>query len=158
MSTQGKIEWKLSQQSRVCHHRSSQYSYKSSCNWRGNIAFWKHTWIYPDAYTGLKNCHLRALYAVSPRAAKLALSSKAKHKNSLKIHECLQQERGHLKGKVFRLREMHWVSLTPFYYADDNYCWKVIDYERVCNVLGLLADFTPNKIICIANEILWSKT
>ena len=68
--------------------------------------------FYPDAYTGLKNCHLRALYAVLPRAAKLALSSKVKHNNSLKIHECLQQERGHLKGKVFRLRETHWVSLT----------------------------------------------
>ncbi len=64
--------------------------------------------FYPDAYTGLKNCHLRALYAVLLRAAKLALSSKVKHNNSLKIHECLQQERGHLKGKVFRLREMHW--------------------------------------------------
>ncbi len=45
--------------------------------------------FYPDAYKGLKNSHLRALYAVSPWAAKLALSSKAKHNNSLKIHECL---------------------------------------------------------------------
>ena len=25
--------------------------------------------FYPDAYTGFKNCHLRALYAVSLRAA-----------------------------------------------------------------------------------------
>jgi hypothetical protein len=25
--------------------------------------------FYPDAYMGLKNCHLRALYAVSPWAA-----------------------------------------------------------------------------------------
>ena len=110
--------------------------------------------FYPDAYTGLKNCHLRALYAVLPRAAKLALSSKVKHNNSLKIHECLQQERGHLKGKVFRLHEMHWVSLTPFYYTDDKHCWKVIDYERACYILELLADFPPNKIICIANDIL----
>ena len=61
--------------------------------------------FYPDAYTGLKNCHLKALYLVLPRAAKLALSSKVKHNNSVKIHECLQQERGHLKGKVFRLRK-----------------------------------------------------
>jgi hypothetical protein len=42
--------------------------------------------FYPDAYTGLKNCHLRALHAASLRAAKLALSSKVKHNNSLKIH------------------------------------------------------------------------
>ena len=39
--------------------------------------------FYPDAYTGLKNCHLRALYAVSPRAAKLALSSKVKHNTTI---------------------------------------------------------------------------
>ncbi len=50
--------------------------------------------------------------------------------------------------------KMHWVSLTPFYYADDKHFWKVIDYERACYILKLLADFPPNKIICIANEIL----
>ena len=87
-------------------------------------------WFYPDAYKGLKNCRLGAIYTVLLRAAKLALSSKMKHNNSLKIHECLQQERGHLKGKVFQLRETHWVSLTPFYSADDKHCWKVMDYEE----------------------------
>ncbi len=110
--------------------------------------------FYPDAYKGLKNCHLSALDAVLPWAAKLALSSKVKHNHSLKIHECLQQERGHLKEKVFRLRETHQVFLTPFYYADDKHCWKVTDYERACYILELLADFPPNKIICIANDIL----
>ena len=84
------------------------------------------SWYLFFQHKGLKNCHLRALYAVLLWAAKLALSSKVKHNNSLKIHECLQQERGHLKGKVFRLRETLWVSLTPFYYADDKHCWKVI--------------------------------
>ena len=51
---------------------------------QGTFHFESTLGFYP-AYTGLKNCHLRALYAVLPRAAKLALSSKVKHNNSLKI-------------------------------------------------------------------------
>jgi hypothetical protein len=66
---------------------------------------------YPRCYRGLGKCHLRALYSVLPPAAKLALSKKLKHHEASMIQECLQQCKGPKKGKVFQLRETHWVSM-----------------------------------------------
>jgi hypothetical protein len=90
---------------------------------------------YPACYTGFRNCHFRALYSVSPKAAKLAYSKKVKHHEESKIQECLQQLKGHTKGKVFWLRGTHWVSLSPSFYTDDAYCWPVVDFEVAGAVL-----------------------
>jgi hypothetical protein len=40
-----------------------------------------------------------------------------------------------MKGKVFWLRGMHWVSLSPPYYTDDTHCWHVINVEKASVVL-----------------------
>ena len=66
---------------------------------------------YPQCYTGLWKCHLRALYSVLPHATKLALSKKLKHHEVSMIQECLQQFKGPEKGKVFQLCRTHWVSI-----------------------------------------------
>jgi hypothetical protein len=93
---------------------------------------------HPACYTGFRKCHFRALYSVSPKDAKLAYSKKVKHHKESKIQECLQQLKGHMKGKVFWLRGMHWVSLSPSFYTDDAYCWPVVDFEVAGAVLNLL--------------------
>ncbi len=129
-STQGLIKWKLSQQSMVVTIEAFNIL-------TNELAIKKET------IHGTQDCHLRALYTVLSWAAKLALSSKVKHNNSLNIHKCLQRERGHLNGKIFCF------SLTLFYYTDNKHCWKVIDCKRTCAVLEFLADFSPNKIMFI---------
>ena len=45
---------------------------------------------YPTCYRGLGKCQLRALYSVSPHAAKLALSKKLQHHEASMIQACLQ--------------------------------------------------------------------
>jgi hypothetical protein len=66
---------------------------------------------YPRCYRGLGKCHLRAIYSVSPQAAKLALSKKLKYHKASMIQECLQQFKAPKKGKVFQLPGTHWVSI-----------------------------------------------
>jgi hypothetical protein len=63
---------------------------------------YKHTLgEYPKHHKGLRKCHLRALYFVSPKAAKLAHSKKIKHHRASEIQECLQLFKGPFGGKVF---------------------------------------------------------
>jgi hypothetical protein len=64
---------------------------------------------YPKWYIGLRKCHLRALYSVLPKAAKLAHSKKIKHHLASEIQECLQLFEVLFGGKVFRLHGTHWV-------------------------------------------------
>ncbi len=97
---------------------------------------------YPRCYRGLGKCHLRALYSVSPPAAKLALSKKSKHHEASMIQECLQQCKGPKKGKVFQLRGTHWVSICRSFYVDDAYCWRVTNIDKACKVLAELSAST----------------
>ncbi len=54
------------------------------------------------------------------------------------IQECLQQFKGPKKGKVFQLRETHWVSMCPSLYMDDAYCWHVTNIDKAFKVLAKL--------------------
>ena len=94
---------------------------------------------YPLVYIGLGKCHLRALYSVSPQAAKLALSKGIRYSQVSEIQECLQQFKGPMKGKVFQLRQTHWVSLCPSFYTDDSRCWRVTNIKKACEVLTFLS-------------------
>jgi hypothetical protein len=91
---------------------------------------------------GIGKCHLRALYSISPLAAKLALSKKLKHHEASMIQECLQQFKGPKKGKVFQLRRTHWVSICQSFYMDDTYCWRVTNIDKACKVLAELSAST----------------
>jgi hypothetical protein len=97
---------------------------------------------YPTCYRGLGKCHLRALYSVSPQAAKLAHSKKLKHHEALMIQACLQQFKGPKKGKVFQLHGTYWVSICQSFYVDDAYCWYVTNIEKAFNVLAKLLEST----------------
>ncbi len=97
---------------------------------------------YPTCYTGLRKCHLRALYSVLPQAAKLAHSKKLKHHEASMIQACLQQFKGPKKGKVIQLRRTHWVSICQLFYVDDAYCWYVTNIEKACKVLAKLLEST----------------
>jgi hypothetical protein len=94
---------------------------------------------YPKCYKGLWKCHLRALYFVMPKAAKLAHSKKIKHHQASEIQECLQQFESPFGGKVFCLCGMHWVSMCPSFYTDDTYCWGVTNFEIACEALAKLS-------------------
>jgi hypothetical protein len=93
---------------------------------------------YPKCYKGLRKCHLRALYSVLPKAAKLALSKKIKHHQASEIQECLQMFEGPFGGKVFCLRGMHLVSICSLFYTDNAYCWSVTNFEIACEALTKL--------------------
>jgi hypothetical protein len=101
---------------------------------------------YPQCYTGLGKCHLRALYSVSPPAAKLVLSKKLKHHEVSLIQECLQQCKGPKNRKVFQLHGMHWVSICPSFYVDGAYCWCVTNIDKACKVLAKLSASTHSTI------------
>jgi hypothetical protein len=100
---------------------------------------YKHTLgEYPKHYKGLWKCHLRALYSVSPKAAKLAHSKKIKHHQASEIQECLQLFEGPFGGKVFHLRGMYWVSISPLFYTEDACCWRITNFEIACEALAKL--------------------
>jgi hypothetical protein len=104
---------------------------------------------YPACYTGFRKCHFRVLYSVSPKAAESAYSKKVKHHEESKIQECLQQLKGHTKGKVYWLHGMHWVSLSPSFYTDNAYCWPVVNFEVAGAVLDLLQSSPKNNLSLI---------
>ena len=105
---------------------------------------------YPACYTGFGKCHFRALYTVSQKAAKLAYSKKVKHHKESKIQECLQQLKGHMKGKLFWFHGTHWVSPSLSFYTDDAYCWPVVDFEVAgVVVLDLLQSSPKNNLSLI---------
>jgi hypothetical protein len=56
---------------------------------------------YPKCYKGLRKCHLRVLYSVLPKAAKLAHSKKIKLHQASEIQECLQLSKVPLEEKCF---------------------------------------------------------
>jgi hypothetical protein len=101
---------------------------------------YKHTLgEYPKCYKGLRKSHLRALYSVFPKAAKLAHSKKMKHHQASEIQECLQLFEGPFGEKVFHLCGTHWVSICPLFYTDDTYCWCVTNFEIACVILAKLS-------------------
>ena len=93
---------------------------------------------YPDDLTGLRKCHLRALYNVSKDAALEAVSLSVKHTANAKIKDCFgcQQDIG--AGKVYRLEQTHWVALTPKYYFDNAAYYEVVDFRVAAYALELL--------------------
>lgn len=122
----------------------------SQCDAIGKIMKYRCTLgEYPACYVGLKKCHYRALYAVSPKAAKLAYSKQLKHHEESKILECLQQYPGPKNGKVFRLRRSHWVSINPCFLTDDANCWPVVNFKVACAVLDLLQSKDKKCIFCL---------
>ncbi len=94
---------------------------------------------YQKCYKGLQKCHLRALYSVFPKAAKLAHFKKIKYHQASEIQECLQQFKGPFGGKVFHLHGMHWVSICPLFYTDDAYCLRVTNFEIACEALAKIS-------------------
>ncbi len=94
---------------------------------------------YPKCYKGSRKCHLRALYSVLLKAAKLAHSKKIKHHQASEIQECLQLFEGQFGGKVFRLCGTHWVSICSMIYTGDTYCWCVTNFEIACEALTKLS-------------------
>jgi hypothetical protein len=94
---------------------------------------------YPNHYKGLRKCLSRALYSIFPKAAKLAHFKKIKHHQASVIQECLQLFEGPFGGKVFCLRETHWVSICPSFCAGDAYCWCVTNFEIACEALAKLS-------------------
>ncbi len=94
---------------------------------------------YTKYYKRLQKCHLRALYSVLPKAAKLAHSKKMKHHQASEIQECIQLFEGPFGRKVFCLHETHWVSICPSFYTDDAYCWCVTNFETARGALAKLS-------------------
>jgi hypothetical protein len=93
---------------------------------------------YPKHYKGLQKCHLRALYSVFPKAAKLAHSKKIKHHQASEIQECLQLFEDLFGRKVFHLCGTHLVSICPSFFTDNTYCWHVTNFEIACEALAKL--------------------
>jgi hypothetical protein len=104
-----------------------------------SMSYCKTLGEYPLVYIGLRKCHLRALYSVSPQAAKLALFKGIRYNQVSEIQDCLQQFKGPKKGKVFQLRQTHWVSICPSFYTDDSRCWRVTNIKKACEVLTFLS-------------------
>jgi hypothetical protein len=44
-----------------------------------------------------------------------------------------------MRGKVFCLHEMHWVSICPLFYTDDAFCWRESSFEIACEALAKLS-------------------
>jgi len=99
--------------------------------------------LYPVEITGNGMCHLRALYNVSPVAAKVARERGIKHSQYEEIKSILAKHVDETDGKVFCLRKddpvlHHWVSLTPERYTDDAKWFRTKDYPKASFLLDLL--------------------
>ena len=91
---------------------------------------------------------MRALHNVHEAAAREALQGKTTHTEPKKVHE-IAKRHGEGHGRVFRLRDEHWVALTRnttesvggFYY-DDKVMMEVNDYNAALAVLEVMAPMT----------------
>ena len=106
---------------------------------------------YPDAYTGLRRCHLRALFNVSESAAAEACKKKIAHKDTTGVLEVLRKYKGEAKGKVFHVQKEHWVALeivegtNDAVYYDDKVYMELNNYKGAASVLQLTQDMSKRE-------------
>ena len=98
---------------------------------------------YPPEMTGIKKCHLRAFFNISPYVSKKLLSEKVVSDNYQRVKEIFNNHVPQSSGRFFRLRnkvvdQQHWVAVTPEIYFDDAYYFKVMDYDCALHILQLL--------------------
>ena len=91
---------------------------------------------YPQEIRGVRKCHLRALYNVSQDLYEKA--RELRHDQTLEVKRILNGEENNTGGSVHRLRQQHWVSLTPDLYTDDKYYHRVIDFNKAQSILKRL--------------------
>ena len=95
---------------------------------------------YPAEMKGIKKCHLRASFNISKDVSKKLLSEKVVSDNYQRVKEIFNNHVPQSSGRLFRLRnkvvdQQHWVAVTPDYYFNDAYYFKVMDYNLALDIL-----------------------
>ena len=104
-----------------------------------------HLREYPTWTTGVRKCHLRALYNVNQEAAQAAVDQQLHWKDNRGVHDLLAQYGDANEGRVFRIWNQHWVALKGenrgtkvAMYFDDKIYMKIRNFDGASKALELM--------------------